>query len=98
MIEAMNNDGGPAFPQNDAAVNRANNEAGMSLRDWFAGRAPAPSESWLSLQHSIDRQRNPHNDDYKPPLRSDLELDAEWRYRWADAMLARRAKGVDRGP
>lgn len=31
-------DGGPAFPQNDATVNRINNEAGMSLRDWFAGQ------------------------------------------------------------
>lgn len=28
--------GGHAFPQNDAAVNRINNEAGMSLRDYFA--------------------------------------------------------------
>lgn len=32
-------DGGPAFPQNDAAVNRINNEAGMSLRDYFAAKA-----------------------------------------------------------
>lgn len=33
------NDGGPAFPQNDAHVNRINNLDGMSLRDWFAGQA-----------------------------------------------------------
>lgn len=32
-------DGGPAFPQNDAVVNRINNEAGMSLRDYFAAKA-----------------------------------------------------------
>lgn len=32
-------DGGPAFPQNDGAVNRINNEAGMSLRQWYAGQA-----------------------------------------------------------
>ena len=34
-------DGGPAFPQNDATINRINNEAGMSLRDWFAGQCQA---------------------------------------------------------
>ena len=33
------NDGGPAFPQNDATVNRINNHDGMSLRDYFAGQA-----------------------------------------------------------
>lgn len=33
------NDGGPAFPQNDATVNRINNLDGMSLRDYFAARA-----------------------------------------------------------
>ena len=32
-------DGGPAFPQNDALINRINNHDGMSLRDWFAGVA-----------------------------------------------------------
>lgn len=32
-------DGGPAFPQNDAHVNRINNLDGMSLRDYFAGQA-----------------------------------------------------------
>jgi hypothetical protein len=31
--------GGPAFPQNDATVNRINNLDGMSLRDYFAGQA-----------------------------------------------------------
>lgn len=31
----------PAFPQNDAVVNRINNEAGMTLRDYFAGQALA---------------------------------------------------------
>jgi len=42
--------GGHAFPQNDAAVNRINNEAGMSLRDYFAAKAMAsllhPDVSW----------------------------------------------------
>ena len=35
----MKENGGPAFPQNDATVNRINNLDGMSLRDYFAGKA-----------------------------------------------------------
>lgn len=31
--------GGPAFPQNDASVNRINNHDGMTLRDYFASQA-----------------------------------------------------------
>ena len=34
-----NDSGGPAFPQNDAMVNRINNEGGISLRDHFAAQA-----------------------------------------------------------
>jgi len=36
------NDGGPAFPLTEDAVNHKNREfamQGMSLRDWFAGQA-----------------------------------------------------------
>ena len=35
----MKNHGGPAFPQNDAGVNRINNHDGMSLLDWYRGKA-----------------------------------------------------------
>jgi hypothetical protein len=35
----MKKNGGPAFPQNDASVNRINNLDGMTLRDYFAGQA-----------------------------------------------------------
>ena len=35
----MKENGGPAFPQNDACVNRINNLDGMSLRDYFAAQA-----------------------------------------------------------
>ena len=37
-------DGGPAFPQNDAVVNRINNMDGMSLRQYYAGEFAA---AWL---------------------------------------------------
>ena len=33
------NDGGPAFPQNDATVNRINNHDGMTLRDYLEAKA-----------------------------------------------------------
>ena len=37
------NDGGPAFPCNDATQIII----GMSLRDWYAGRAPTQALSWF---------------------------------------------------
>jgi len=77
------NNGGPAFPL------RADN---MSLRQWFAGMAPSPSEDWLSLMRNADQARNPHNDSYKPSRRSDVMLIALWKYEFADAMIAAGAK------
>lgn len=34
-------DGGPAFPQNEWCFRRGDGSEGMSLRDWFAGKALA---------------------------------------------------------
>ena len=62
----------------------------MSLRDWFAGQAPNPPESWLNMMRGLDRNRNPHNDPHKPAPRDDVELIAIWKYRLADAMLEAR--------
>jgi hypothetical protein len=54
-----NNDGGPAFPvPNDA---NTNGQAGMSLRDWFAGQALAgliarcnmPNEVYTRMAYSL---------------------------------------------
>lgn len=63
----------------------------MSLRDWFAGMAPAPSEEDVAFQMRLDSARNPHNDPHKPRLREKLEIIALLRYRHADAMIAARA-------
>lgn len=41
----MSEDGEPAFPNNDATVNRINNEAGMTLRDYFAAKA---MQGWMA--------------------------------------------------
>ena len=83
-------DGGPAFP----ACNEANINAtmGMTLRDWFAGQASEPPESWISMQRGIDRNRNPYNEPHKPAPRDDFQLTAEWKFAHADAMLAARSE------
>jgi hypothetical protein len=76
------NDGGQAFPV--PAGNFSGGEAwspdyGMSLRDYFAAKAPIPDEV---LSDAIDT--TPHLTDAQPKL-------ARWCFSWADAMLAARA-------
>lgn len=88
------NDGGPAFPR-EAYVNPHGVEIrigsdGMTLRDWFAGQAPDVPNWWLEMQRNIDRQRNPLGEPHKPAPREYLQLLAEWRWAYADAMLAAR--------
>lgn len=66
---------------------------GMTLRDWFASQAPEPSPERMTTERQIDRNRNPHNEAHKPKIRCDDEIRACLAYRYADAMLAQRAKG-----
>ena len=74
-------DGGPAFP-----ILRSD-QAGMSLRDWFAGQV-------LNGLYSVEDQRSMPMD--KTPEEREEEYtkwakaDAKWSYRLADAMLAAR--------
>lgn len=91
----------PAFPQSFAADNDGNfytasdkydGVAGMSLRDWFAGQAPEPSLDYIAMQKAHDKNLNPYNDSHKPPLRTEFEIKAAYRYEYADAMLAERSK------
>lgn len=91
------NTGGPAFPhlglykRIDGDLHPVPTQhGGMTLRDYFAAKAPSPSSEWIETQRQLDRQRNPHNDSHKPPIRDLVELDAAWRYKWADAMLKER--------
>lgn len=72
------------------ARQRAVTSGGMTLRDWFATHAPEPTETQMQNQRSYDRGRNPHNDSYKPPLRSDNQIRAQLAYQYADAMLSAR--------
>lgn len=74
------NDGGPAFPQNDAVINRINNHSGMTLRDWFAGQALVGV--FASTAHPAS-----------PGIgRQDYPLAAIDAYVIADAMLAERER------
>lgn len=93
------NTGGSAFPARnfivpkdleDKHVRALMETQGMTLRDYFAIRAPECPASYISTQQGIDHQKNPHNDSYKPKLRSTLEIIACWNYEYADAMLEAR--------
>ncbi|AQQ20222.1 hypothetical protein [Burkholderia cenocepacia] len=66
--------------------------AGMTLRDYFAIRAPEPTAERISMEHTSDRNRNPYNDEHRPKLRSDVEIRCDLAYEYADAMI--RARGA----
>jgi hypothetical protein len=72
------NDGGPAYP--------------MSLRDYFAIHAPDPSTEAVINEQRSDRLKNQYNEQHKPKIRTNLEINAALRYSFADAMLAEREK------
>jgi hypothetical protein len=80
------NDGGPAFPCPTGTDGGALYN-GMSLRQWYATHAPQPTEGDIDVQRKYDRNRNPHNDSYKPPLRSRIEIIADLAFEYADAMI-----------
>jgi hypothetical protein len=81
------NDGGPAFPHlrrhisDNTYIPLA--EGGMSLRDWFAGQALAgiAMATTTAAIHGIGQ--------VPPP-----EIEAEWAFATADAMLAAREEGA----
>lgn len=92
--------GGPAFPQPIANAGKGAGlvsademfVGGMTLRDYFAAKAPECPSNYLTTQRGIDHGRNPYNEAHRPPLRSDLQIIAEWNFAYADAMLAERSK------
>ena len=80
--------GGWAFPvPNDA---NCNGEEGMTLRDYFATRAPMPDGETVAGQRLYDKNRNPYNESHKPKLRDTYEIIADLAYEYADAMLEAR--------
>lgn len=74
-------DGGPAFPKE----HHTGGHSGMSLRDWFAGNAGEDD-----IAHY--RERVFMGQDPEGPHYAFRYSRVEARYRYADAMLAERAK------
>lgn len=77
-------DGGPAFPQDDATVNRINGAGGMSLRDYFAAKALQgylSNPTVLPPEKQIQDSTNPQDM---------ANVAALFAYMVADAMLADR--------
>lgn len=77
----MINTGGPVFANSLGG--------GMHLREWFATFAPQPTPEEITNEMERDKMKNPHGDTYKPQRRSRLEIIADLRYGYADAMIAR---------
>jgi len=77
----MIKDGGAAFPYQpgDWAVDNT----GMTLRDWFAGKAMQGLLSNQSLIDTIDK--------------SNCMWISDWAYKQADSMIAQREKEADNG-
>lgn len=84
-------DGGPAFARSGDEYAYGQQD-GASLRDLFACHAPEPSENYVLMQMECDRAKNPHNDNYhnSHKIRSEIEIRAEFRFAYADAMLEAR--------
>ena len=77
--------GGPAFPAHE----NWRIDSGISLRDYFAARAPVDAEIGANNAEKL-LGRAPPNDPIQNIMYWD-EVQARRSYMWADAMLAVRA-------
>ena len=86
--------GGPAFP----AIAQMSDQhlrvewPGMTLRDYFAIHAPPISEALSEYLREKEHAKMLADRMCVYQERGDLALEAEWRYGFADAMLAERAR------
>lgn len=90
-------DGGPAFPLMGVFEKEANGrQKGMTLRDYFASRAPAmPGEFAQSALEASRQKASDPPDEWQGVY---LYLQAKWAYRYADAMLRVREIGKEPTP
>lgn len=100
-------DGGPAFP---VMWDYAENETGMSLRDWFAGECH-PSEIDAMMPTTCGEMRDlmiregiipasRRNNSYAPDSYNEsdkIRLRIKLRWNYADAMIRARAPSQDGG-
>ena len=102
-MKTLQNDGGAAFPHeavkwnSDAGIyvkDCENHHPGMTLRDWFAGKALPAAIEWHRLceKEGIYRDGfvNIHDQPLLPDYDSDTKEIAFCCYAIADAMLAER--------
>jgi len=100
-MNTLQNDGGAAFPQPQGTYNgtpyssrEVEGDSGMSLRDWFAGKALPAAIEWHRLceKEGIYRDGfvNIHDQPLLPDYDSDTKEIAFCCYAIADAMLAER--------
>lgn len=76
----------PAFPT-DQYYNevRYGQTPGMTLRDYFAAHAPEPPRGWTGTAETLEQLSRPDGQIYAL---------MEWRWFYADAMLAARHRTV----
>ena len=95
------NDGGPAFPQHGwtkdpEVLERMQNQGGMTLRDWFAGKALAAfvtAHSKDMHKQAVEDGVDPSNDTYLPSFFGEScmwDTVPQAAYALADAMLKAR--------
>lgn len=93
--------GGPAFPMH---LNTGTNQEpvwvvhpGMTLRDYFAAHMPDLYSEWNFHQRAAALGMG-HDEWLKDPIGSAAAFEAMVRYRYADAMLAERARRAEEKP
>lgn len=79
----------PAFPS-DGKWGNGIPEKGMTLRDYFAAKAPDMPAWWFESWETNERNKAKKKDTYI--MRGRLEALTEWRFSFADAMLKARGK------
>ena len=63
---------------------------GISRRDWFATFAPTPPDWWMEHRRAREHSKAMRDDRYQERCSTDLAID--WRYEYADKMVARSEK------
>lgn len=92
----ITDNGGPAFPQHLHTDHEGMRTwpheygyGGMTLRVWLAAHAPKPTDEEITRESQTDLTLS-GDPPFTKPLRSVTTIEADLRYRWADAMIARR--------